>query len=575
MRLRETLKNIPPYELSGEIRRTKLRLDANENLWGPAPEVMNALKALVPEDIAAYPDVRALTAASARQFGVKPDNILLSNGADEAIYALMAALAGPGDRIVMPVPAFSVYTIAANLQGGRIQGVPLGPDFAFIRSAVLRAIDRTTRLVVLITPNNPTGTIIEKEDLEAVLQKTSRRDIPVILDETYSGFLNRTHVCLTWRFPNLIVVGSFSKYFALAGLRLGYTIARPEVIVALRKILQPYSVNAAALAAGQAALGTPDYYNGVRRGIVRERTKLAKAFKKIGLKAYSAGGNFFCVRIGPDADRVRGRLAASGILVKGFRGEPALSSCLRISIGRPAENERLLAALKSALPPEALLFDLDGVLVDVSASYRRAIIQTASRFLGKPVSPAEVDRLKLQPGMNNDWDATAALLRSHNVLIPRPELISVFQGFYRGNGVRSGLMASERWILPKRRLRDLAARYRLGIVTGRPMEEARLALQRSGTNEYFQTIIALEDTGRRQKPDPCGLRLALRRLGVGRAAYFGDSPDDMAAARSAGVTAVAVRPPGLRSSAAWGRRMKEAGASRLDPDLLTALEEYR
>jgi len=575
MRLRESLKNIPPYEFSGENRRMKLRLDANENLWGPAPEVMNALRALRPEDIAAYPDVRTLTAAAARRFGVKPENILLSNGADEAIYALMAALAGPGDRIVMPVPAFSVYAIAAKLQGGRIQGVPLGPDFAFVRSAVLRAIDRTTRMVVLVTPNNPTGTIIGKEDLEAVLQKTSRRGIPVILDETYAGFLNRTHVRLTRRFPDLIVVGSFSKYFALAGLRLGYTIARSEVIVALRKILQPYSVNAGALAAGEAALGAPDYYDGVRREIVRERAKLAGGFKKIGLKAYSAGGNFFCVRVCPDADRVRGRLAASGILVKGFRGDPTLSDCLRISIGRPAENEKLLTALKTALPPEALLFDLDGVLVDVSTSYRMVIIQTASRFLGKRVSPAEVDRLKLQPGMNNDWDTTAALLRSHNVLVPRPELISVFQGFYRGNGGRPGLMASERWLLPKRRLRELAANYRLGIVTGRPLEEARLALQRSGTDYCFQTIIALEDTGRRQKPDPYGLRLALRRLGVGRAAYFGDSPDDMAAARSAGVIAIAVRPPRLRSPGAWGRRMKEAGASRLDPDLLTALEEYR
>ena len=177
--------------------------------------------------------------------------------------------------------------------------------------------------------------------------------------------------------------------------------------------------------------------------------------------------------------------------------------------------------------------------------------------------------------MNNDWDATAALLRSRNVLIPRPELIAVFQEFYLGSGARPGLMASERWLLPKPLLRDLAARYRLGIVTGRPREEARLALQRSGTEDYFRIIVALEDTGRRPKPDPYGLRLALRRLGVGRAVYFGDSPDDMAASRAAGVTAVAVRPPGLRSPAAWGRRMKEAGASRLESDLLKAMEEYR
>ena len=369
MRLRESLKAILPYEPSSEIRRTKLRLDSNENLWGPAPEVMNALKAFGPEDIAAYPDARCLTARLARRFGIKPENVILSNGADEAIYALMTALAGPGDRVVMPVPGFAVIAVAAQLQGARIQGVPLGPDFAFPRSAVLRAIDRTTRLVVLITPNNPTGTIIEREDLDAILRKASRRDLPVILDETYAGFQNRTHVRLTRHFPNLIVVGSFSKYFALAGLRLGYTVARSEVIVALRKILPPYSVNTAALAAGAAALGARGYYEGVRREIVGERTKLARTFEKIGLKAFPAGGNFLCVRVGPDAARVSGRIAASGILVKDFRGQPALSDCLRINVGRPAENERLITVLKAALPPEALLFDMDGVLVDVSESY--------------------------------------------------------------------------------------------------------------------------------------------------------------------------------------------------------------
>jgi histidinol-phosphate aminotransferase len=569
------LKNIAPYESSGENRRMKLRLEANENLWGPAPEVMTALKALHPEDVSSYPDARLLTRLTARRFGVKGEKVLLSNGADEAIYALMAALVGPDDRIVMPVPGFSLFALAAGLQGAKVQGVPLGSDFAFPRAAMLRAIDHTVRLAVLVTPNNPTGTVIEKNDLDSVLQKAARLDLPVILDETYAGFQNRTHARLTRRYPNLIVVGSVSKYFALAGLRLGYTIARTEVIAALRKILPPYSVNAVALAAGRAALAARDYYDVVRREVIEERTKLAGAFKKNGLKVFPAGGNFLCVRIGSEAARIRDRLSATGILVKDFRSEPTLSDCLRINVGRPSDNEKFLTLWKTVLPPEALLFDMDGVLVDVSASYRQAIVRTASHFLGANVPPAEVDRWKLQPGMNNDWDATTALLQSRKVVVPRSELISVFQKFYRGSDGRPGLDASERWLLPKPLLRDLAARYLLGIVTGRPFEEARLALQRAGTEKYFRVVIALEDMRSRPKPDPYGLHLALRRLGARRAVYFGDSPDDMTAARNADLTAVAVRPPGLRSPSVWKIRMKEAGASRFTADLATGLEEFR
>jgi histidinol-phosphate aminotransferase len=575
MRLRESLQNITPYESSPENRRTKLRLDANENLWGPAPEVLKAFRALKLEDLASYPDAGPLPRKTARRFGVKPENVILTNGADEAIYAVMAALAGPGDRIVMPVPGFSVIAIAAGLQGARIQGVPLGPDFVFSREAFLRSIRPKTRLIVLVTPNNPTGTIIGLEDVEAIVAEAVRLDIPVLLDETYAGFQNRTHARLTRRFSNLLVVGSFSKYFALAGLRLGYVVASPGMIAALRKILPPYSVNAAALAAGQAALGARAYYERVRREVVRERKKLSTAIEKSGLKVFPSGGNFLCAWIGPEAAHVRDKLAASGVLVKDFRGRPGLSHCLRINVGRPADQVKFLDALKTALPPEALLFDMDGVLVDVSVSYRRAIIKTASHFLGARVSVAEADRVKSRPGMNNDWDATASLLRSRGVVIPRPEMVAVFQGIYHGTEGFPGLFASERWLLPKPLLARLAARYRLGIVTGRPREEARLALQRFGTEDFFRVVVALEDTGRRPKPDPFGLRLAMRLLEARRAVYFGDSPDDMAAARAVGVTAVAVQPPGLRSPAVWGRRMKAAGASRLVADLMTDLEDYR
>lgn len=559
---------------SPEDRKSKLRLDANENLWGPAPAVLRALRALARADLAVYPDARPLTRAAARRFGVATENIVLTNGADEAIYAAVAVLAGPGDRIVMPVPGFEIFAVAAGLRGARIEGVPLGPDFAFSRTSVLKAIGAGTRLIVLVTPNNPTGTVIPREDVASVAAAAAARGISVLIDETYSGFQNRSHAALLRRFPNCLVIGSFSKYHALAGLRLGYAVARADLISGLRAFLPPYSVNAAALAAGRAALGARAYYRRAGRAIVAERKALFRGLEETGLKVFPSGGNFVCVRIGPQAPRLRDALAAEGILVRDFRNRDGLSDCLRINAARPAGRERLLKAVRAALLPEALLFDMDGVLVDVSASYRRAIAETASFFLGVRVAPADVDRVKRRPGMNNDWDAAAALLRSRGVRVPRAELIDVFQKIHGGDGGRPGLAAAERWLLPKPSLTRLARRYALGIVTGRPREEALSALRRFGTESFFRAVVALEDVGRRTKPDALGLRLALRGLGAGRAVYFGDSPDDMAAARAAGVRAVAVRPPGLRAPALWRARMEKAGSARVAPGLAAALEEY-
>ena len=230
--------------------------------------------------------------------------------------------------------------------------------------------------------------------------------------------------------------------------------------------------------------------------------------------------------------------------------------------------------MDEARSPKTLLFDMDGVLVDVSGSYRKAIERTVFHFSGKRVSPAEIQRWKLRPEMNNDWDAAAAILKAKGKSVPRRELISFFQELYLGKNGRPGLNRSERRLLPGPVLTRLAARHRLGIVTGRPRRDARLALRQFGMARYFRVIIAREDAGSRQKPDPYGLRLALRHLDARSAFYFGDSPADMIAARKAGCSAVAVCPPGFSNHRTWRRRMVEAGAIRIAESLEAEMESF-
>ena len=570
------MRKIPPlYDTRDEQRsRMGLRLDANENRWGPAPGVVAALRRLQPRTIASYPDCAALRKAAAGRFGVRPDRLLLTNGADEAIYALVSLLVGPGDRIVMPLPGFPLYSLAAGLRGARLSGVSLGPGFEFRLTEMTEKITSSTRLVVLTAPNNPTGTAVSSGEAEAVVRRAERFGVPVILDETYAGFGGRSFGRMTRRHANLIVLGSFSKFFALAGLRLGYVIAGPEVIAALRAVIPPFSVNAAAVEAGRAALASRSYYEGVAGRIAAARRRLAGDLRSSGLTVFPSAANFLCVRVGPDAERVRRRLAEKRIFVKSFPENPALSDCLRITVGTPPENKRLVKALKSVRSPEALLFDLDGVLVDVSGSYRRAIEETVFLFSGKRPSPAAVDRCKLRADMNNDWDASAAFLAEAGLSIPRRKIIAAFQDFYHGPNGRAGFRGAERRLLPLALLGRVARTHRLGIVTGRPRDEADRVLRRFRMDGLFGAVVAREDTGRKPKPHPRGIRLALERLSVRRAVFFGDSPSDMAAARAAGLQAVAVRPPGIGIRSGWVRRMKEAGADRFVDDLAAELERY-
>ncbi|MBN1938847.1 MAG: aminotransferase class I/II-fold pyridoxal phosphate-dependent enzyme [Candidatus Aminicenantes bacterium] len=574
MNTRQNLRDIVPYRPPERNRRGGLYLDANENPWGPSPRVKAAIGRLSSERIAAYPDAGELTEAAARRFGAGEGELILTNGADEAIYALMSLFLRRGGQAVMPEPGFDIYRLAAGLCGGRIRGVPLGPRFAFHPAETAAAIGKSTRLVVLVTPNNPTGTEIKPGEIEAVAGRAARFNVPVLVDETYAGFRGRFHGRLTRRHSNLVVVGSFSKYFGLAGLRLGYVIASKEMISSLRTLLPPYSVNAAALAAGTAALESESYSLRVRREVVRERGRLAASLRSLGLTVYPSAANFLCLEVGPEADRLRRRLAESGIFVKSFPSTPRLSGCLRVTVGRPEDNRRFKEALEAALPIQAILFDMDGVLVDVSGSYLKAIEKTVLHFTGRRVSQEEIRRWKLRPEMNNDWDTTAAICRAKGRDIPRPEVVAVFQEFYLGKDGRSGLNRAERWIPPLPVLARLSSRYRLGIVTGRPREEAGAALRRFKTGRHFQDVIALEDAGARQKPNPFGLQLALRRLGVRRAAYFGDTPADMAAARTAGLTAVAVLPPGCSDRRSWRRTMAQAGADVIADNIEAALEEF-
>jgi HAD superfamily hydrolase (TIGR01548 family) len=258
-------------------------------------------------------------------------------------------------------------------------------------------------------------------------------------------------------------------------------------------------------------------------------------------------------------------LAGLGIAVRRFPHHPELSRCLRLSCpGSTEKMQRLEHALRTALAPEAIIFDMDGVLADCSRSYREAIRATAQHF-GREVSGEQIMQAKAAGGANDDWALTQQLLAAQGLSVPLGQLTEIFEKLYQGSATTPGLHTFERLIPPRPCLERLSRRLKLAIVTGRPRADAQRFLDEQGLSSYFAVMVCREDAP--LKPDPAPVELALCSLGVKKAWMLGDTPDDIRAARAARVIPLGIAAPG--DSCQMGEAMLQAGAARI----LTSVED--
>lgn len=342
---------ILPFEvLSEQLGRPAsdiIKLDANENPYGPSPkalEAMQSLSAAMP--IYPDPESRKLRAMLGDFLGVDMSHILVGAGADELIDLIGRLVLDPSDAIIDCPPTFGMYTFDASLAGARVIGVPRRPDFSLDVEAIGAAACATgARLLFVASPNNPDGGLLSFNDLARLL----RLPLILVLDEAYIEFSGAPSMArLVPQTPNLIVLRTFSKWAGLAGLRVGYGIFPLPLIDHLWKIKQPYNVNVAADAAARASLlDLETLYESVER-IVAERDRLQRALASIPfLRPYPSRSNFvLCRVVGQDAAMLKHRLAEeAGILIRYF-DKPGLRDHIRITAGKPAHTDALIAALR-------------------------------------------------------------------------------------------------------------------------------------------------------------------------------------------------------------------------------------
>ncbi|MBI4328468.1 MAG: histidinol-phosphate transaminase [Chloroflexi bacterium] len=342
----------PPDILEEESGRERgaVKLDANENPYAPTARVREAIAAFPHLNIYPDPEQAHLRKALAEYAGLGPERIVAGAGSDELIDLLVRIFVGVGDVAVTATPTFGMYRFSTQVAGGRLVEVPRDPDdFSLDMHGLLQALQGgAAKIVLLASPNNPTGNTISRREVEALLE-TGRL---VVVDEAYYEFSGESVASLVPHHDNLVVLRTFSKWAGLAGLRVGYGLFPQEVAATLCAVKPPYSVSTLAQAAAIVAVEDRQALLGTVRTLVHDREGLGKALAGLpGARVYPSRANFLLVRFpGRDVAALNRRLRERGIYVRYFT-TPGLEDCLRISVGQPEDHRRLLVALREEVKP--------------------------------------------------------------------------------------------------------------------------------------------------------------------------------------------------------------------------------
>ena len=358
----EDIKNLVPYspgkpieELERELGITAIKLASNENPLGPSMVAIEALKGAL-DNLHRYPDGSCfyLKKRLSTFLGVPEDMLVTGNGSNEIIELLVRTFINKGDEAVMGDPSFAVYPLAVQSAGGASIKVPL-KNFTIDTEGIAAALTERTRLVFISNPNNPTGTIVRKDAVEALIKKLPKGAI-LCMDEAYFEFVNDVSYpdsinYVKEGFP-VVALRTFSKIYGLAGLRVGYGVAPPDIAEYMNRVRQPFNVNSLAQAAATAALDDIAHVEKSKKNNAEGLKYLYKELEKLGMEYVSAEANFFLIKAG-DGQALYEGLLRKGVIVRPMKSY-SMPRHIRVTVGTPEENARFISALKEVLAGKAV-----------------------------------------------------------------------------------------------------------------------------------------------------------------------------------------------------------------------------
>jgi histidinol-phosphate aminotransferase len=344
--VRQAILQRQTYEAPAEERLGKVRLDFNENTSGCGPAALRAIRKLHAKQIAMYPEYAKPARRLAEYFGINQDELLLTNGGDDALRIFFDTFVDAGSHVLICEPTFPMYRYWAEIAGARVVALRYDSEMQFPLAAFLRALKKRPRVAFIANPNNPTGTLLETPAIEEILRAAPRT--VVVLDEAYAEFSGASVLPLIRKYPQLFVTRTFSKAAGLAGLRLGAVMADRPSLAFLRRAMPPFPVNVAALAAAEAAISDPANIRTYVRETQRRLARFDTELKELGIRTFPSTGNFLLADFGELGPALFRKLATLGILVR-VRSNDMGPGFVRISIGTGAEMNQLMRIIRAEL----------------------------------------------------------------------------------------------------------------------------------------------------------------------------------------------------------------------------------
>jgi histidinol-phosphate aminotransferase len=327
--------------------RTMLRLDFNENTFAPSPRVFAKLQQITAEGLTIYPEREPMEQVVAAHYGLQANEILLTNGVDEAIHLLACAFLEEEDEVLLCTPSFFMYDVSCSMMTSKLVRVQADESFAFPMERFLAAITPRTKLIMIATPNNPTGQIVSRAQMLAICAAAPQA--VVLADEAYFHFFGETSLDDAPSIANLVVGRTFSKAYGLANLRVGMLAGPAELIQNIRKVASPYNVNGIALTVLPEALADEKYLAWYVAQVHAERERVYAELDALGVRHWKSAANFVLMDIGPKHKVLCETMRAHGVLLRDRSADPGCDGYVRITIGVEEQMTRGIAALRESL----------------------------------------------------------------------------------------------------------------------------------------------------------------------------------------------------------------------------------
>jgi histidinol-phosphate aminotransferase len=346
VRPRKAVLEMPEYHppLAG---RDALRLDFNENTFEPSPRVIERLRTITAEGLTKYPERETVERTVAAHFRLQAEQVLLTNGVDEAIHLMCATFLDAADEAVVWTPSFFMYDVSVQMMTPHLRKVQSDATLTFPVERFMAEITERTKLIIVASPNNPTGAVVSREHLLAIAKAAPHAVLMV--DEAYYHFYGESMIDDVATVPNLIVARTFSKAYGMASLRIGMLAGNAMLLKYVRKVSSPYNVNGVALDCLPVAIADQDYLAWYMEQVRVGRERMMEGLREFGVPFFPSHANFVLMNIGPRHKELVATMRAHGVLLRDRSADPGCDGFVRITIGVEEHVKRGLAALRLSL----------------------------------------------------------------------------------------------------------------------------------------------------------------------------------------------------------------------------------